>query len=103
MTAVSFNKKEGLIIVPVTVKKGNEIQEYEFAVDTGATTTLVDSDVLHRMGYAPSDSTGTSHTVTASKTEIVHEYSLDNMMSLGIIKRNFKVIARSLPIGLGID
>ena len=45
----------------------------------------------------------TTHTITASKTETVHEYELDNIMAIGLIRRNFKIISRSLPMGLGID
>ena len=55
------------------------------------------------MGYIQANSIGTTYTVTASKTETVHEYSLDNFMALGLIRRNFKVISRALPVGLGID
>ena len=55
------------------------------------------------MGYTEARSIGTTHTVTASRTETVHEYSLDNFMAIGMIRRNFKVISRSLPLGLGID
>ncbi|MCL2073311.1 MAG: retropepsin-like domain-containing protein [Marinilabiliaceae bacterium] len=103
MTTIPFDRKEPLVMIPVTIKKGNEILRYEFAVDTGSTITLFDSDVLRELGYNPSYSIGTTYTVTASKTETVHEYSLDNIMALGLIRRNFKVISRELPIGLGID
>ena len=58
---------------------------------------------MKMIGYTQANSIRTSHTITASKAETVYEYSLDNIMALGLIRRNFKVISRALPIGLGID
>ena len=103
MTLVSFDRKAALIVVPVTIKRGVEIWEYQFAVDTGATISLIDTTVMAALGYTEADSLRTTHTITASKTETVYEYSLDNIMAIGLIRRNFKVISRELPMGLGID
>jgi predicted aspartyl protease len=100
---VSFDRKAALIVVPVTVKKGIEMLDFKFAVDTGATISLIDTSVLTRLGYKQQDSLRTTHTITASKAETVYEYSLDNILAIGLIRRNFKVISRSLPMGLGID
>ena len=102
-TLVSFDRKAALIVVPVTVKVEEEIMKFQFAVDTGATISLIDADVMARLGYTVADSIRTTHTITASKTETVHEYELDNIMAIGLIRRNFKVISRELPMGLGID
>ena len=102
-TLVSFDRKAALIVVPVTIKVGKEIKNYKFAVDTGATISLINSSVMTALGYKQQDSISTTQTITASKTETVYEYSLDNIMVLGLIRRNFKVISRSLPMGLGID
>ena len=55
------------------------------------------------IGYKKKDSIRTIRTVTASKTETAYEFNLDNIMAIGLIRRNFKVISRSLPVGLGID
>ena len=100
---VKFDIKSSLVVVQVTVKVKGAIKKYDFAVDTGASITLVSEKAIKDMGYTIANSTGTTHTVTASKTETVYEYSLDNFMALGLIRRNFKVISRSLPLGLGID
>ena len=56
-----------------------------------------------KMGYSSINSIGTTHTLTASKPETVHEFKIDNIMAIGLIRRNFRVISRSLPLGLGID
>jgi len=103
MTLVSFSRKAPLIVVPVTIKTETKIWEYKFAVDTGATISLMDFSLLSDIGYKKEDYIRSTQTITASKTETVYEYNLDNIMAIGIIRRNFKIISRSLPVGLGID
>jgi predicted aspartyl protease len=100
---ISFDRRASLIVVPVTVKMEEKIWKFEFAVDTGATISLINTNAMTSLGYKQQDSIRTTHTITASKTETVYEYSLDNIMAIGLIRRNFKVISRSLPMGLGID
>ena len=73
-TALSFNIKSSLIVVPVTVKVGANILEYKFAVDTGSTLTMIDIDLLSDIGYKKSDCIQTIRTVTASKSETAYEY-----------------------------
>ena len=103
LSLVSFDRKAALIVVPVTIKVGTEIRKYDFAVDTGATISLIDADVMTALGYKQQNSIRTTHTITASKNETVYEYELDNIMAIGLIRRNFKVISRKLPMGFGID
>jgi len=103
ISLVSFDRKASLIVVPVTIKTETKVWEFRFAVDTGATISLIAASVMKRLGYTTADSLRTTHTLTASKTETVYEYSLDNIMAIGLIRRNFKVISRDLPMGLGID
>ena len=103
MIVHTFDRKQPLVIVEVTVKVNGKLKVFYFAVDTGATITLVSDDAMQKMGYTKADSLRITQTITASKTETVYEYSLDNISAIGLIRRNFKVISRSLPIGLGID
>ena len=102
-SAVAFNKKSSLIVVPVTIKTKDDTLEYKFAVDTGATVTMIDIDLLSDIGYKKSDCIQTIRTVTASKSETAYEFQIDNIRAIGLTRRNFKVISRSLPVGLGID
>ena len=103
MIVHTFDRKQTLVIVEVTVKVDGILKRFDFAVDTGATITLVSEDAMKKMGYTKADSIKTTQTITASKAETVYEYNLDNIMAIGLIRRNLKVISRSLPIGLGID
>ena len=103
MIVETFDRKSAMVIVQVTVKVDGKFKRFKFAVDTGATITLIKDDVMKEMGYLKTNSIRTTKTITASKAETVYEYNLDNIMALGLIRRNFKVISRSLPVGLGID
>ena len=102
-TLVSFDRKSSLIVVPVSIKIEKEIKFFKFAVDTGATISLINTAVMDSLGYKKENSIRTIQTVTASKTETAYEFEIDNIMAIGLFRRNFKVIARSLPVGLGID
>jgi len=103
VSLVSFDRKLPLIMVPVTIKIGTEVKKFKFAVDTGATISLMDIDLLSDIGYKKENCIRTIQTLTASKTETAYEFEIDNIMAIGLIRRNFKVISRSLPTGLGID
>ena len=103
MTSVVFNKKRPLVVVPVSIKKGGTILDFNFAIDTGASVSLIDIDVMLAIGYKKNDCIRTVDTVTASKKETAFEFEIDSIKAIGLIRRNFKVISRSLPVGLGID
>ena len=103
MIVHTFDRKQPLVMVDVTVKVDDILKRFDFAVDTGATITLVSDDAMKKMGYTKADSIRSTHTITASKSETVYEYNLDNIMAIGLVRRNLKVISRSLPVGLGID
>jgi len=103
MTFVDFNKKLPLVIVPVSIKLGTVVFDFNFAIDTGASISLIDMDVLYALGFQKENAIRTIQTMTASRQEIAYEFELQNIKAIGLIRRNFKVISRSLPAGLGID
>jgi len=103
MIVHTFDRKQPLVMVEVTVKVEGILKRFDFAIDTGATLTLVSDDAIKKLGYTKADTIRTTQTITASKVETVCEYSLDNIMAVGLIRHNFRVISRSLPLGLGID
>ena len=103
MTSIGFDNKLPLVVVPVSIKSEGVIFNFDFAVDTGATVSMIDIDVMYELGYKKENCIHTIQTVTASKKETAYEFSIDNIRAIGLFRRNFKVISRSLPIGLGID
>ena len=103
MTSIVFNKKLPLVIVPVSIKVEAAIFDFNFAIDTGASISLVDMDVLEAIGFSKEQCVQTIQTVTASRQETAYQFEIPNIKAIGLIKRNFKVISRKLPVGLGID
>jgi len=103
MTLVNFNKKLPLVIVPVSIKLDTVAFDFNFAIDTGASISLIDIDILHALGFQKEHAIRTIQTMTASRQETAYEFELPNIKAIGLIRRNFKVISRSLPSGLGID
>jgi len=103
MTLVNFNRKLPLVIIPVSIKLETVVFDFNFAIDTGASISLIDIDVLHAIGFQKKQAIRTIQTMTASRQEAAYEFELPNIKAIGLIRRNFKVISRSLPSGLGID
>jgi len=103
MTLVNFDKKLPLVIVPVSIKLDTAIFDFNFAIDTGASISLINIDVLYALGFQKEHAIRTIQTITASRQETAYEFELPNVKALGLIRRNFKIISRSLPSGLGID
>lgn len=103
MTTIHFNKKLPLVIVPVSIKIGGAIFDFNFAIDTGASISLIDYDLLQAIGFTKANNNRTIQTMTASKRETAYEFLIPNLQAIGLIRRNFKIISRKLPVGLGID
>jgi len=89
--------------VPVSIKIKEAFFDFNFAIDTGASISLIDFDLLQAIGFTKEKSNRTIQTMTASKLETAYEFSMPSLQSIGLIRRNFKVISRHLPAGLGID
>jgi len=102
-TSFSFDKKLPLVIVPVSIKIKETVFDFNFAIDTGASISLIDFELLQTLGLTKEKSIKTIQTITASKQENAYEFLIPNLKALGIIRRNFRIISRKLPVGLGID
>ena len=103
MKSVAFDKKNKMIMVPVSIKNGNKTFIFDFAIDTGASVSLIDIEAMQYLGYKKNECINKIQTVTASKMETAYEFKINNISAIGLTRRNFKVISRALPIGLGID
>ena len=103
MRSFVFDKKLSLVVVHVSIKKGTQLLGLKFAVDTGASVSLIDIEAMQYLGYKKNECINKIQTVTASKRETAYEFKIDNISAIGLTRRNFKVISRALPIGLGID
>ncbi|MGI4020012.1 MAG: aspartyl protease family protein [Janthinobacterium lividum] len=90
MKVFTFNlpTDEDVIIVNASIE-----QKYQFrlALDTAATHTTIDSNILYLSGYELKDSKGEHEIETSNGIIIVETYDLVQLECLGIVKTDFEV------------
>jgi predicted aspartyl protease len=93
-----FESRKELILVKVKITGKLRSEQTVFALDTGATKTLINLELLKRIGYTVNDFRESLMITTGSgqeKSYILHVRSIDG---LSIVKRNFSVLAFQLPV-----
>ncbi len=103
MIEIPFDKKARLILVEVSIKKEKRIVDGVFALDTGCSTTVVNPDFLERCEYSNEDYIEKTTFTTGSKRENGYLLKIETIKSIGLMRRNFKVISYELPIGFQFD
>jgi hypothetical protein len=79
---------ENVIIVNAAIEGKYKLR---LALDTAATHTTIDSNVLFFSGYELKNSKGEQEIETSNGIIIVETYDINNLECLGIIKTNFEV------------
>jgi hypothetical protein len=77
-----------VILVNATIQDKFKLR---LALDTAATHSTIDSNVLYFSGYELKNSKGEFEIETANGIIIVERYDIEKLESLGIIKTNFEV------------
>ena len=98
-----FNAQRGLIIVPITLDGPTGDTHAFLALDTGATTTLMDPIVLLSTGFDPSTATEHVFITAASGVLYVPKVEVNALEAMGIRRPSLKVLAMPLPPSAGID
>jgi hypothetical protein len=65
--------------------------EFRLALDTAATHTTIDSNILYLAGYELKNSSGEVEVETANGIIVNEIYEIEKIESLGIVKSDFKV------------
>jgi gag-polyprotein putative aspartyl protease len=79
---------EDVIIVNAAIARKFKLR---LALDTAATHTTIDSNVLYFSGYELKNSKGEQEIETSNGIIVVKTYDLEQLECLGIIKANFEV------------
>ena len=79
---------EDVIIVNATIAGKFK---FRLALDTAATHTTIDSNVLYFSGYELKNSKGEKEIETSNGIIVVETYNIEQLESLGITKNNFEV------------
>ncbi len=79
---------EDVIIVNASIEGK---YKFRLALDTAATHTTIDGNILYLSGYELKDSKGEQEIETSNGIIVVETYEVEQLESLGIIKNNFEV------------
>jgi len=99
----SFDLDERAVIVRVRIWGPRGRTVVRFALDTGATETLVNWDIPVLLGYDPSASPSREQITTCSGVEFAPEISIDRIEALGMERLRFPVLCHTLPPSAGVD
>ena len=75
----------------------------QLALDTGATGTLINADLLFVIGTDPSLATEQVKVTTGSAIESVPRYTMSRIKALGQERTDFSILGHTLPPSAGID
>lgn len=98
-----FNLNRDLIIVPVRLVGPDDEQILRFALDTGATSSVLDWECASQVGYTPSALAQQIQITTASGAEPVIRIAVKRFEALGQQRHNFPVLCYVLPSGVSFD
>jgi len=93
----SFNPLEGVIIISVTVHGPSGEATLLAMLDTGATVSVIDNNVLFTVGYQVDNLVVDTPVLTGNGTILAAQATLDSFSALGKEKRNFPVVCCDLP------
>ncbi len=90
MRVYSFDllKEDDVIIVNAKIE---DRYLFRLAIDTAATHTTIDSNVLYFSGYELKNSKGEAEIETSNGVIVVEKYEIEKLECLGIIKENVEV------------
>jgi predicted aspartyl protease len=98
-----FNPYQGLIVVQAELWGPSGSGFVSLALDTGATSTMVDQTRLLQLGYNPALSPGRFQITTASGVEFVPRITLSKIAALGQERTSFHVVCHTLPPTANVD
>jgi predicted aspartyl protease len=98
-----FDPSLGLIVVPAEVVGPHGTGILQLALDTGATTTLLNAAILVALGYEPALSGSRLQVTTGSGIEFAPLIELQRLTALGLERKQFPVIGHTLPPSAGVD
>lgn len=100
---ISFDSQQGLIIVRTELWGPTGSGVLRLALDTGATSTVVNVGMLVALGYDPGLAPDRVQVTTGSGIEFAPRVILDRVAALGHRRSGFPVLAHTLPPSAGVD
>jgi len=101
--SVPFDPSEGLIVIPVELWGPNGSVVLRLALDTGATSTVINVGVLVAIGYDPALVPERVQVTTGSGVEFAPRIVLQRILALDHGRTEFPVLGHTLPPSTGVD
>lgn len=101
--SVSFDAQRGLVVVPAELEGPLGSALIRLALDTGATTTLINAAILVSLGYYPGASSERVQVTTGSGIEFAPQINLQTIRALAREHLTFPVLCHTLPPSAGVD
>jgi len=101
--SLPFDPKEGLIVVPTRLRGPSGDTVVRLALDTGATGSVVSSDVVVLLGYDPATAPERVRMTTGSGVEFAPRVVIEKIEALGEEQQNFPVVCHTLPSSATVD
>jgi predicted aspartyl protease len=98
-----FDPSQGLIIVPVRSFGPVGDMIVRLALDTGATSTLINSEIMVLLGYDPATSPHRIQVTTGSGVEFCPRVTVQRLEALGKTVNDFPVLSHTLPPTSQVD
>src|SRR5438874_2365008 len=98
-----FDPHQGLIIVHAELWGPTSSAILRLALDTGATSTVVNVGLLVAVGYDPALAPDRIQITTGSGVEFVPRVMVNRIMALGQERTGFPVLGHTLPPSAGVD
>ena len=98
-----FDPHANLILVSAKLFGPARTLRLRLALDTGATTTLINQSRLMRIGYDPASSPERVQITTGSNVEFVARLTLSRMKAFGQERADFPVLCHNLPPSASVD
>jgi predicted aspartyl protease len=99
----AFNPQRGLIVVRAELTGPSGSGILQLALDTGATTTLVNVAMLVAIGYDPALMPDRVQVTTGSGVEFAPRVELQRLTALGQERYGLQVLSHTLPPSSGVD
>ena len=101
--SIPFDPREGLIIVPAELWGPSGSVVLRLALDTGATSTVVNVGMLVAIGYDPALAPDRVQVTTGSGVEFAPRITLRQITALEQQRTDFAVLGHTLPPSAGVD
>jgi predicted aspartyl protease len=101
--SVPFDPNEGLIVTPAELWGPAGSVVLRLALDTGATSTVINVGMLVAIGYDPALAPDRVQVTTGSGVEFAPRIVLQRILALDQERRDFSVLGHTLPPSAGVD